>query len=58
MKRQIRLGVFETNSSSQHTLSVMTKEQYEKWETGDVLVSMEDILNENAFFFHIQKKML
>ena len=36
----------------------MTKEQYEKWETGDVLVSMEDILNENAFFPYTKENAL
>lgn len=28
---QIRFNVFETNSSSVHTLTVCTKEQYEAW---------------------------
>ena len=31
MKKQIRLGVFETNSSSCHTVSIMSKKDYEKW---------------------------
>lgn len=31
MKLQIRSGVFETNSSSQHTLTIMSKEEYEKY---------------------------
>ncbi len=31
MKKQIRAGVFETNSSSTHTLSIMPRKDYEKW---------------------------
>ena len=32
---QIRFNVFETNSSSVHTLTVCTKEQYEAWQKGN-----------------------
>ena len=32
MKRQIRRGVFETNSSSTHSLTMMMKSDYERWE--------------------------
>lgn len=39
MKRQIRRGVFETNSSSTHSLTICTKEEYDKWERGEVLFS-------------------
>ena len=31
MKRQIRQGVFETNSSSTHSLTMMMKSDYERW---------------------------
>ena len=37
MKRQIRHGVFETNSSSVHSLTMCSGEEYEKWEKGEVL---------------------
>ena len=37
MKRQIRRGVFETNSSSVHSLTMCSSEEYEKWENGEVL---------------------
>lgn len=36
MKRQIRRGVFETNSSSVHSLTMCSSEEYEKWEEGKV----------------------
>lgn len=31
MKRQIRRNVFETNSSSTHSLTMMMKSDYERW---------------------------
>lgn len=37
MKKQIRRGVFETNSSSVHSLTMCTAEEYQKWEDGKVL---------------------
>lgn len=38
---QIRRNVFETNSSSTHSLTMCMKEEYDSWECGEVL------LNEN-----------
>lgn len=32
MKKQIRRGVFETNSSSTHSMTMMMKSDYERWE--------------------------
>lgn len=37
MRRQIRRGVFETNSSSVHSLTMCSREEYNKWENGEVL---------------------
>ncbi len=37
IKRQIRYGVFETNSSSTHSLTICSAEEYEKWKKGEVL---------------------
>lgn len=37
MKRQIRRGVFETNSSSTHSLTMCDEEIFEKWKSGDLL---------------------
>ena len=39
MKQQIRLGVFETNSSSVHSLTMVEKPDYEKWKKGEILFS-------------------
>lgn len=54
MKKQIRRGVFETNSSSVHSLTMCSSEEYEKWENGEVLFwkygnmfgAKEEIINE------------
>lgn len=36
MKKQIRRGVFETNSSMMHSLQICTEEDYHKWENGEI----------------------
>lgn len=33
----VRLGVFETNSSSTHTMVIMSEEEYDKWNKGEIL---------------------
>lgn len=35
--RQIRRNVFETNSSSTHTLAICTEEEYKDWQGGKLL---------------------
>ena len=37
MKRQIRRGTFETNSSSTHSLTMCSEEEFEQWKKGEVL---------------------
>lgn len=34
--RQVRLATFETNSSSTHTLVIVSKEEFEKWKRGEL----------------------
>lgn len=54
MKRQIRRNTFESNSSSVHTITMCSGDEYEKWKRGelyyekwdDYFVSKEDIKNE------------
>lgn len=36
----VRKGVLETNSSSTHSLTICTKEEYEQWEHGDVVLDI------------------
>lgn len=33
---QVRRGIFETNSSSTHSLTICTKEEFEKWKRGEM----------------------
>lgn len=37
MKRQIRRGVYETNSSSSHSITMCREEEFEKWKDGKIL---------------------
>lgn len=37
MKKQVRRGVFETNSSSVHSLTMCSQDEYSKWEKGEIL---------------------
>ena len=38
MKLQIRRGVFETNSSSVHSLTMCMKSEFDKWVSGDLFL--------------------
>lgn len=42
MKRQIRRNVFETNSSSTHSLTMCSEEEFEQWKKGEVLFDEDD----------------
>ena len=42
MKKQIRRGVFETNSSSVHSLTMCTSSDYDKWKNGELVWSRWD----------------
>ena len=37
MKRQVRRGVFETNSSSVHSITMCSDEEYDKWIKGELV---------------------
>ena len=37
MKRQIRMGTFETNSSSVHSLTIVGKDEFDKFKAGELL---------------------
>lgn len=38
---QIRRGVFETNSSSTHSITMCTEDAYERWKNGELLFSRD-----------------
>ena len=40
MKIQVRRGVFETNSSSVHTLCICSSDDYNKWENGKLFYDL------------------
>ena len=53
MKIQIRRGVFETNSSSVHSITMCMQSDYEKWENGEFIYdrwgdALVPITDENA----------
>ena len=41
MKLQIRRGVFETNSSSVHSLTMCSGEEYRRWKRGELYYDRE-----------------
>ena len=40
MKRQIRNSVFETNSSSTHSVVILNDEEYKKYKNGEIFISL------------------
>jgi len=39
MNKVIRIGVFETNSSSTHSITMCSKDEYKKWSNGEILLN-------------------
>lgn len=39
--KQIRIGVFETNSSSTHSITIVSKENYNRWKNGEMLFDQD-----------------
>ena len=59
MKRQIRRGVFETNSSSTHSLTMCSEEEFEAWKRGEVLFKKwgsENFVSANKLSDYDKKK--
>lgn len=42
MKRQVRRGVFETNSSSVHSIIMCSDDEYKRWENGELYIERYD----------------
>ena len=38
----IRHGLFETNSSSVHSMTLLTQDEYDKWESGDYYLDLDE----------------
>lgn len=59
MKRQIRRGVFETNSSSTHSLVMCSEEEFEAWKRGETLFQewrSENFVSANKLSDYDKKK--
>ena len=60
----VRMGTFETNSSSTHSITMSTKEDFKKWENGelvyddceDILIPVENKLSEEKQWLDNQYK--
>ena len=39
MLKQIRIGVFETNSSSTHAVAIISDEEYKQYQSGELRLS-------------------
>lgn len=37
MKKTVRFGMFETNSSSTHCMTMCSQEEYDSWKNGDII---------------------
>lgn len=50
MKRVVRRGVFETNSSSAHSLTICTQDEWNKWKEGELVWDRwsEGLINKDA----------
>ena len=44
MLRQVRRGVFETNSSSVHSLTIVSKEMFDRFKKGELKMTWRDEL--------------
>lgn len=40
--KQIRMSVFETNSSSTHSITIVTEEEFLKWQSGKLLFDRDN----------------
>ncbi len=40
--KKVRSGIFETNSSSTHSLTIVSKEDFEKWKRGELVFNRWD----------------
>lgn len=37
MKKQVRIGVFESNSSSTHSITIVKADDFDKWRNGELM---------------------
>lgn len=44
MKKQTRVGVFETNSSSTHSLTICTEDDFERFKSGELMLNRRELV--------------
>ena len=57
MKIQIRQGIFETNSSSEHSLTLMDRNNFYKWKNGELLATVKYRQNDNKCWGNFWSRM-
>lgn len=55
---QIRQGVFETNSSSTHSITICSEDEYQKWVDGDMLFADSYCVDEDFVTFDEAKDIV
>lgn len=55
MKVQIRRGVFETNSSSTHNMTICTRDEYNKWIDGKVYWTYDGFISKEEAYEYVRK---
>ena len=58
MKRQIRFGVFETNSSSEHSIALINLDTFRKWKSGEVMGRVKSMQQDNHCWGNFWSEML
>jgi hypothetical protein len=58
MKKQIRRGVFETNSSSVHSITMCTDKEYTDWCSGAMLIQDERFITKEDAIKELQTETL
>ena len=58
MKIQIRRNVFETNSSNEHSLTIMNNDMYRKWKNGEVLARVKSNKESDVSWGNFWSRML
>lgn len=44
MKKQTRVGVFETNSQSTHSLTICTEDDFERFKCGELMLNRRELI--------------
>ena len=55
MKRVIRRGVFETNSSSVHSLTMCSRTEWDDWKRGDLWLYKETLLSKSDIIASLKR---